>query len=57
MRRSRLPFPKIYTLVQKYLKDSPSFHFRQWGRPQIYNNDKTYNNDTLILTLWLYQRL
>jgi len=50
MRRSRLPLQKIYTLVQKYLKDSPPVRFRQRGRPQTYS-------DTWILTLWLYQTL
>jgi len=50
MRRSRLPLPKLYTLVQRYLENSTPARLRQRGRPQIYT-------DALILTLWLYQTL
>ena len=46
MRRSRLTLQKIYSLVQKYLKQNPLVRLRQRGRPRSYN-------DTLILTLWL----
>ena len=45
MRRSRLPLQKIYTLVQKYLKENPLVRLRQRGRPRTYS-------ETLILTLW-----
>jgi len=50
MRRSRLPLPKLYNLVQTYLKDSTFPSSRQRGRPRTYS-------DALILALWLYQTL
>ena len=50
MRRPRLTLQKIYALIQKYLKEKPLVRLRQRGRPRTYDN-------TLILTLWLYQTL
>ena len=50
MRRSRLPFPKLYTLVQKHLKHSTLARLGQRGRPRTYG-------DAWILTLWLYPTL
>lgn len=46
MRRSRLPLPKPYSLVQKHLNDSTPARLGQRGRPRTYR-------DAGILTLWL----
>ena len=41
---------KFTLLSKKYLKENPLVRLRQRGRPRTYDN-------TLILTLWLYQTL
>jgi hypothetical protein len=51
MRKSKLPLKKLYTFVSHFLKRvGPNRQAKKKGRPQKYE-------DTLIITLWLFQVL
>jgi hypothetical protein len=51
VRKSRLPLKKLYTFVSHFLKRvSPNRQAKKKGRPRKYE-------DTLIITLWLFQVL